>query len=203
MNDEHIYIDCPWCETSNVYGDLICLKCKYSLPLFTENHCEPKPNDPIRIIPKSFLYILKKEYFLYPLAFFLTTLLALLFCVINSMPFFVLFALLGIFASSIGTLYGYYKYLKIKKLYQIGLQIPSQIISYRAMRIFTDHGVFKSDDNIVLEYSFKLNDTEYFFQKEAERNNYLIPISELNSVTIWVIVDKDDETNHVFYPPIF
>jgi hypothetical protein len=65
------------------------------------------------------------------------------------------------------------------------------------MKIYTDEDISKSDDKIVLNYSFILNNREYFFQKETDRSNYLIPISLLNIATIWVVVDKDESSKHI------
>ncbi len=203
IDDENRKIDiyCPWCDSLNNYGDIVCVDCKESLPIFYEGATEPIPSLPIRILPQKFKRKLYREYFLYPLL--ITIISTIFFLFLYNSVLINLFIVIAIFSSSIATIYGYWKYKQNIGIYIYGLTSLAKIISYRAMKIYTDEDISKSDDKIVLNYSFILNNREYFFQKETDRSNYLIPISLLNIATIWVVVDKDDVSKHNFYPPVF
>ena len=198
MDNGNIHIDCPWCESMNVYGDALCMSCKEMLPIFSDNNCEPKPTQPIRILPKVFKKKLLNDYFLFPL---IATLISFILCVIFYSA--IIIPLLALFATSIASIYGYFKYVKKKEVYEYKNAVLSKIISWRPMKIHTDEGVLKSDDKIVLNYSFHINHKEYFFLKETDRNNYLVPLFILSNPVIWILVDEDDIENHVFYPPVF
>lgn len=139
-----------------------------------------------------------KDYLLFPL---IATLISFIFCVIFYTA--IIIPLLALFSTSIASIYGYFKYKKKIDIYSNKNAALSNIISYRPMKIYTDDGVLKSDDKIVLNYSFHINHREYFFTKEVDRNNYLLPLSVLTNPVIWIIVDSNDIENHVFYPPIF